>query len=422
MTTNPDHRLTHADLTVRGADGAPLAHAEVRLSLTRQLFKFGCTSPDIDNPAEVESWLGLFNTATLPLFYWGRFEPEPGRPRTAEVRRVAEALAARGVELKGHPLVWHTVKAPWVDRLPLDEVESAIRSRIRREVDDFAGLIDTWDVINEVVIMPRFNNEPDGVANTISQLCREKGRLEMVRMVFDEARGRGTNPLLLINDFNLSAEYEQLIEELLGAGVQIDAIGLQSHMHQGFRGEEFLLDVCDRFARFGLPLHWTETTLVSGDLMPGHIDDLNDWVVDHWPSTPDGEQRQADEISRHFSTLYGHPAVEAVTYWGFADGQMWLNAPGGFVHEDGTAKPSYHALEDLIRGKWWTQPQPLRTDADGRLRVDGVAGTYRLEASDGAAEVELGRGPVTAEVAMDTLAHGAARSGGRTSSMVPRTT
>ena len=65
----------------------------------------------------------------------------------------------------------------------------------------------------------------------------------------------------------------------------------------------------DRCARFGLPLHLTETTLLSGDLMPAHIVDLNDYQPERWPTTAEGEARQADDIERHYRSLVGHPAV-----------------------------------------------------------------------------------------------------------------
>ncbi|MDD0856855.1 endo-1,4-beta-xylanase [Arthrobacter alpinus] len=125
--------------------------------------------------------------------------------------------------------------------------------RIRREVKDFAGLIDSWDAINEVVIMPEFVNEPDGVQNAITRMCADKGRVPMVRLAIEEARGQNSGAQLILNDFDLGPRYEQLVEEVLDAGIQIDAIGLQSHMHKGFRGEDQLNDVCQRFARFGLP-------------------------------------------------------------------------------------------------------------------------------------------------------------------------
>lgn len=50
---------------------------------------------------------------------------------------------------------------------------------------------------------------------------------------------------------------------MLEAGIALDAIGLQTHMHQGYWGEEATsLAMVDRFARFGPPLHLTETTLL----------------------------------------------------------------------------------------------------------------------------------------------------------------
>lgn len=391
--TGLEHRRTRTAVTLTDDDGSPLAHEDVTVRQVRHAFEFGCAAFEVADAdaAYQDLWLGLFDTATLPV-YWGRYEPERGRTALADLTAAARWFADRGVRLKGHPLVWHTVKAPWLDPLPLEEAERLLRERVRREVRDLAGLIDTWDAINEVVIMPRFTNEPDGVPNAITRLAARLGRVEMVRLAVDEARSQGTSPRLLINDFDLGPEYERLIEELLEAGVRIDAIGLQSHMHQGFRGVEQLLEVSDRFARFGLPLHWTETTLVSGDLMPPEIDDLNDFQVSAWPSTPEGEERQADDVVAHYTALVSHPAVESITYWGMGDAGAWLGAPAGLVRADGSPKPAYDALRDLVRGAWWTPATSSRTDAQGRVVVEGFAGTYEASCRGRSVEVGLAAG------------------------------
>ncbi|MFB7250998.1 endo-1,4-beta-xylanase [Microbacterium sp. NPDC056234] len=383
------HREADASILVLDADGQPLRDQDITVAQVRHAFGFGCTAPGA--PGLEQEWLDVFDTATL-AFYWGRYEPEPGRPDVAALTRRARALAEHGVRLKGHPLVWHTVKAPWVDRLPLDEAERALRGRIRREVGDFAGLIDSWDIVNEAVIMPRFENEPDGVRNAITRLCEQYGQVEFIRMAVDEARSVNPDAALVLNDFDLGPKYERLIEQVLDAGVRIDAIGLQSHMHKGYRGEEYVHEVCERFSRFGLPLHWTETSLLSGDLMPKHIVDLNDHVVDEWPSTPEGEARQADEIVRHYRTLVEHPAVAAVTYWGFDDATAWLNAPSGLVRRDGSPKPAYDALRDLVRGEWWYGAVDARTDADGRVALRAFAGDFEISAHEGRAVVSVGAG------------------------------
>ena len=369
------YRTAAATVTVT-ANGAPLAGQEVTVAQRSHKFLFGCTGFEFpgegEEPPIAERWLELFNFATLP-FYWGRFEPVRGQPATEQLRRSAEWFAARGVKVKGHPLAWHTVTADWLMELSNAEIAREQVARIRREVSDFAGVIDMWDVINEVVIMPIFDKYDNG----ITRICRELGRIPMVRMVFDAAREANPGATLLLNDFDMTAAYECLIEGVLEAGIRIDALGLQSHMHQGYWGEEKTLGILDRFARYGLPLHFTETTLVSGELMPPEIVDLNDFQVEQWPTTPEGEARQADEVVRHYRTLLSHPSVEAITYWGISDGG-WLNAPGGFLRLDGSPKPSYQALHALIKGEWWLSPTTMVTDAAGRLRFRGFLGDYEL--------------------------------------------
>ena len=402
------HRTADVTATLRGADGRPLADADVVVEQTRHAIAFGNIGFDLIGHAngEVEAdpdspfggappalgqrlaelYVDLYNTATLP-FYWGGFEPERGRPDTARLLRTARWFAERGVALKGHPLVWHTVTADWLRGLPTDEVEAAARARVRREVSDFAGVVDTWDAINEVVIMPVFANEEH--TNGITRLCRERGRIATIRMAFEEARAANPSATLLLNDFDLSTAYECLVEGVLEAGIQVDAIGLQSHMHQGYWGEEKTLGILDRFARYGLPLHLTESTLLSGHLMPPEVEDLNDYRIPSWPSTPEGEERQAEEVVRHYRTLVSHPSVEAVTYWGLTDAGAWLGAPVGLVRADGTPKPSYDALHGLVRGEWWLPPTALRTDAEGRVRVRGFLGDYRATAGGASASFTL---------------------------------
>ncbi len=410
------HRRSDATVTVRRPDGSARADAEVVVEQTRHAFAFGNIGFDFvalangeddgarDAPAFggaapasaaalVEPWLELFNTATIP-YYWAGFEPARGQPDTDRLLATARWFRERGVSVKGHPLVWHTLAPRWLDDLPDDEVAALLRARIRREVTAGSGLVTTWDAINEVVIMPVFDNEPQ--ENAVTRLCRHRGRIPLVRLAFDEARAADPGVTLVLNDFDLSTAYECLIEGVLEAGVRVDALGLQTHMHQGYWGEERTLRVLDRFARYGLPLHLTETTLLSGELMPPEVEDLNDHQVASWPSTPEGEARQADEVVRHYRTLLSHPSVEAVNYWGFTDEGAWLGAPVGLVRSDGTPKPSYDALHGLVKDEWWLQPTTLRTDGDGRVRVQGWRGDYRLTAGGATASFGLPDAETTA--------------------------
>ena len=111
--------------------------------------------------------------------------------------------------------------------------------------------------------------------------------------------------------------------------------------------------------------------------MPSEIVDLNDYQVTDWPTTPEGEERQAEETIQHYKTLFSHPLVEGITWWDLSDGG-WLNAPAGLLRKDGSSKPAYDELMKLIKGEWWISPTKLTTDNDGEIQFNGFPGEYEL--------------------------------------------
>ncbi|MBE6350614.1 MAG: 1,4-beta-xylanase, partial [Spirochaetaceae bacterium] len=244
-------------------------------------------------------------------------------------------------------------------------------ARIYRDVGEFKGLIDMWDVINEVVIMPIY----DKYDNAITRLCKEHGRIGLCKKVFDAAKDCNPNGTFLINDFNLSTSYEILIDGLLQSGVPINTIGLQSHQHHGVWGIEKLEETLTRFEHFGLPIHFTENTIVAGPNVDPKIIDLQDAHYDDDAATPELEQMQAEELSKMYKNLFEkHPLVTAITNWDFADG-AWLNAPSGLIRKDNSLKPSYNALYDLIHKEWHTS-LVVKTDENGFANIEGFKGIY----------------------------------------------
>ena len=421
MALDYSHRCSDAVIRFTDKSGAPLAEQTIKADLRNHEFLFGCgateaewladpvTQEQLDRMAaegrknmgdritadmptadtlnklaeeRYQKWLKLFNYGTLHV-YWGRFEPERGKPQTERTMRAAKMLHRDGVQVKGHPLIWHTVTAPWLLDMTDDEILTECLNRVERDVTAFKGQIDMWDVINEVVIMPIFDKYDNG----ITRLCNKLGRFGIVREMFQKARECNPDATLLINDFNTTQAYEVLIEGLLEMGVPIDVIGIQSHQHQGFWGLEKLEQVLKRFERFGLPIHFTENTFVSGKIMPPEIDDLNDYVVDDWPSTPEGEARQAKDWYDMYTTLFSHPLVKGITAWDFTDGG-WLGAPSGIIRRDGSIKPAYETLDKLINQDWHTTVE-LRTNADGVAKLSGFRGEYAFSAGDKTGSVKL---------------------------------
>ena len=369
------HRMDKAKIRVVGKDGKPAANMKVHLNQINHEFLFGCgafetipytNSPEVHNgtgslnkvkpmPEEekeayrarledrMQKWLGLFNYGTLP-FYWGGFEPEEGNPHTEQLMNAAKFLKSKDVTVKGHPLCWHTGCVPWLMNYDNKTILQKQLERIHRDVGNFKGIIDMWDVINEVVIMPIY----DKYDNAITRICKELGRVELVKKVFDAAQETNPDGIFLINDFNLSTNYEILIDGCLNAGVPIKTIGLQSHQHQGVWSLEKTEEILSRFEHFGLPIHFTENTIVAGPLVAPEITDLQDAHYDDDAATPELEQKQADDLEKMYRNLFeNHPLVTAITNWDFGDG-AWLNAPSGVIRKDGSLKPSYNRLHHLI--------------------------------------------------------------------------
>ncbi len=393
MSTNrsiPAHRLAKRRLVLKDAQGRPLQNRNIHAELTKHKFLFGCgafeTLPLMD-PATPESerkllqtywdaWRELFNYGTLP-FYWGRYEPTEGHPDDVRMHRAAEMMVREGVTAKGHPLCWHTACAKWLLPKSNDEVLHLLLERVTREVTGFKGTVDIWDGVNEMVIMPVFEKED----NAITRLCQKMGRVPLAKAVFDTARQANLDAKLLLNDFVTTDDYLHVIEDCLAGGVGIDIIGIQSHQHQGPWGLEKLQRVVERFEKIGLPLHFTENTFISGELMPPDIVDLNDFQVTQWPSTPKGEDDQARWVLEMADFLFARPSVHAFTSWDLVD-DCWLHAPAGLLRVDGSRKPAYEALKQRVWQDWATRAD-LHTDENGVVELEGVKGDYALTCEGG---------------------------------------
>jgi len=406
MSADLSHRKASVEIKLVNADGSFAANQEVKINQKSHQFLFGVGGFEAvelasgkardfkyesemiteERRAHLEEKLNkLFsfnNYATLP-FYIGRYEPVEGKPDEEGLKAGARWYEKRAVARKGHPLCWHTVCAPWLMNYSNAVILDKVIARVERDVAAFKGLIDIWDVINEVVIMPVFNKYD----NAVTRICKEYGQIRIVKEVFEAAKRANPNALLLLNDFDTSKDYEILIDKCLQAGIKIDVIGIQSHQHQGYWGSEKVHDVLSRFSRFGLPLHFTENTLISGDIMPAHITDLNDWQVEEWPTTPEGEERQAREGTEMYEILFAHPKVEAITTWSGGD-NAWLHAPAGFLRTDNSEKPFFKAISDKIKKEWHTEIT-AQTDASGVVKLQGFKGGYEISCAGKNASFDL---------------------------------
>jgi len=366
------HRRADLVLRVLDRDGLPAAGAKVRVTQRQHEFLFGCNlfrwgrvgDPTLEDLYR-RRFAVLFNFATLG-FYWSHYERERGHPLYDYTDRVAAWCRSQNIRCKGHPLVWDfTPDPPWLPS-DFDQIRQLSHERVRAIVSRFRGRIDVWDVVNEPTDMGRTRTRLGAWAKSLGPVPFAAEHLKIARAAHPDA-------LLLVNDYRLDPAFHQILDRLRQEDrLLFDAVGIQSHQHDGPWPLARIGEVCDRFATLGLPLHFTETTLVSGPCDPSQ--------PGRWqPTTPELEARQADAVAAFYTMVFAQPTVAALTWWDFSDRGAWQGAAAGFVRADMTPKPAYDRLLHLIRHRWWTQAEGT-TDGAGELRVRPFFGTHQVSA------------------------------------------
>ncbi|MFA0750063.1 MAG: hypothetical protein SLRJCFUN_000466 [Candidatus Fervidibacter sp.] len=367
------HRKGEVTVLVRTPDGKPFSGAELSLAQTRHAFLFGCNIfrwGRIQDPEREalyrEQFAAIFNYATLP-FYWAFYERERGKPIYDYTDRVVTWCQEHGIVCKGHPLAWdNPASSPqW---LPDDfaEIERLSTQRVRDIVQRFAGRIDIWDVVNEPTHLGPNNPHKTKMAAWGARL----GAAAYTALHLKIARAANPKATLLVNDYRTDDAYLRVLQQLKDEQGRwlFDVVGIQSHMHGGAWSARRTWQVCERFAQLGLPLHFTETTIVSGPRI-----DRERWGE----TTPEGEAQQAEATVRFYTLLFSHPAVQAITWWDFSDDGAWMGAPAGWLRKDMSPKPVYERMLALIKGEWWTQAKGV-TDRKGTWQTRAFFGDYTL--------------------------------------------
>ncbi|MBI4328029.1 MAG: endo-1,4-beta-xylanase, partial [Chloroflexi bacterium] len=346
-----------------------IAGASVKVEQVRHDFLFGCNCfrfGRIRDPQREEEYrrrfAALLNYATLG-FYWPYYEPDRGKPIYDYTDRVADWCRQNGLTCKGHPLVWDFADPRWLPK-EFAEIRALSNARVRDLVARFKGRIDIWDVVNEPTHLGRFKTRTGEWAISM-------GAVPYVAEHLKIARAANPAAMLLVNDYRTDPPFFKILDGLRENGrLLFDAIGIQSHLHGGGWPLRRIWEVCDTYSEFNVPIHFTETTIVSGPRA-----EREEWGA----TTPDGEAAQAEYVPQFYTMLFAHPAVQGLTWWDFSDDGAWQGAPAGWLRKDMSPKPVYERLLALIKEEWWTKTGGS-TDAHGEFPTAAFYGRQRLTA------------------------------------------
>lgn len=368
-------RMQNVELTVL-KNGVPVPHAPVQIRMKQHQFLFGavCYAHGTFQDAEKEEtftnhFTKLFNYTMVP-FHWGWYEPQRGKYHEPYTENLVQWAEEHLIKRKMHALIWHEVCPDWLtDGKGEEEYDRRINYLMARYGDRF----DFFDLANETTVNDRFDNP-------VSRWVRQKGPVNMMKFGTRLVRSWKPDAQLLYGEWNVHhEEYYQLLQEMRDHDVDIDILGIQSHMHRDIWTFEETLRVMDRASSYGWPLHFSECSICSGrpigemSYAPG--------AVNHFSETEEDLYWQADFAKDFYTLVFSHPAVEALSWFDFTD-HRWLKAPAGLLKDDLSPKPAYEALYDLIHRQWHTDAD-LVTDENGVCRTRLFFGEYDISVGAG---------------------------------------
>ena len=357
------------------------AGAKVTVEQLRHEFWFGCAISNgfvdgsmnaADKAQYEEKFLQNFNSAvTENAVKWLSMEREKGKVNYATVDNMLTWADSHSIPLRGHNLFWGIEKfvQPWLKEMSNEELRSTLQNRAETVTRRYAGRFAEYDLNNEMV---HGNFYADRLGPGITK--------EMATWAHNGDPGAK----LFLNDYDILTgnklpEYMAQIRTLLKQGVPIAGIGVQGHLHAETFDRKELKRALDSLAIFKLPIRITEFN-VPGQRSAYYRDKI-------LTMTPEAEMQKAKELTDYYRICFAHPAVTGILMWGFWEGANWIPV-SSLYHRDWSPTPAAEAYHNLIFKEWWTKAEG-KADKDGRYKVKGFYGRYKITIDGVAQEIDL---------------------------------
>jgi len=245
------------------------------------------------------------------------------------------AFAERNKQVvTGHCLIWHSQIGNWffIDESGRDVSAQVLKERISQHIQSvvgrYKGRITGWDVVNEAF-------EDDGSYRK-SKFYQIMGK-DFIRFAFECAHEADPDAELYYNDYNVETPAKcdaiiNLVKELKTAGIRIDAVGSQAHMHMDSPTLNNIDASFKRFKAAGVKILITEWDL---SILPNPYSGANISVNFRYSpemdpyreGVPDTVQQ---EWNRRVLDVFGiylkySDIIDRFTVWGINDAKSWLN-------------------------------------------------------------------------------------------------
>lgn len=271
--------------------------------------------------------------------------PQPGVFNFAPADSVVAFGKRNNMFIIGHTLVWHNQVPAWffttTDGKPNTKEQQLerLRTHIQNVAGRYAGKVNAWDVVNEVM------GEDGQYRETLWTKSVGNGDT-LVKYAFKYAAQYAPNTELYYNDFNAWRPAKRdgivrMIKMLQKEGIRIDAVGIQGHWGLNYPKNQYIEDAIDAYAACGVKVMITELDV---DVLPltkeGQIigqgmadkqfqlEEFKTFLDPYQKGLPDSVQVQlAKRYAEFFSIFYKkRDKISRVSMWGIDDGSNWKNS------------------------------------------------------------------------------------------------
>ncbi len=355
-------------------DGGPVSNVGVSVRMKNHQFLFGAIcymygkyETQEMNDLFSEEFIKLFNYTMIP-FHWGEFEPKHSEYNEPYTSNLIKWAKANNIKRKLHALIWDWVCPDWITYD--DNITERYRERISHIMENYGDDFDFFDLANETTVNDRF-------PNPVSRWIKEFGPMNMLKFGTKLVRSYKPDAKLIYGDWNVHKdEYYDFLRDMRENDIDIDIIGIQSHMHGERWSAEETMEIMDRAAAFDWPIHFPECSIISGNPVGEISYSSGASKTNKWSETEEDLYSQAEYARDFYTLVFSHPAVELLSWFDFTD-HHWLGAPAGVVTDDLKIKPVYETLYDLIHREWHTDAD-LVTGSTGICETRLFFGNYDI--------------------------------------------
>ncbi|XP_064600226.1 uncharacterized protein LOC135466592 isoform X2 [Liolophura sinensis] len=277
---------------------------------------------------------------TANAMKWHSIERVKGQPDYETGETAIKILRSHGLKVRAHNLLWNFARhlPHWVTALKGDELNSVVQKHIHDTVLRYKGLVEHWDVNNEMLHGNYFEDtfhDPD-----------------YSKKVFRTVHQLDPNVTLFLNDFSVVSsggstnDYLAQAKDYKASDTYVGGLGVQCH----FKNKPvpaLIKERLDTLSQAGLPIWATELDIMADD-----------------------EDVRADWYDIAYRMLFSHPSVEGILIWGFWSEHQWRGEKAALVSgPEFRVNAAGQRYLNLVNKEWRTESShPLSKGTDFTVR------------------------------------------------------